>query len=69
MQYAQYKRIETKAGGISATNREFIKAAHSVLSKQGKSRNCRINRHEWLRDGLLLLTTSRKGWTNWDNRR
>lgn len=69
MQYAQYKRLETLAGGVSASNTDFIKAAHTVLSAQGKTRQCRHNRHPWIREGLLLLATSRKGWTNWDNRR
>lgn len=52
MTYAQYCRIETKAGGVSYTPRQFIKAAHTVLSEAGKSRLLRDGRHAWLRAGL-----------------
>jgi hypothetical protein len=52
MSYAQYLRIETKAGGVSATRREFIAAAHSRTSREGKGRNMRELRHRWLREGL-----------------
>ena len=55
MTYAQYLRIETKAGGVSATPRQFIKAAHSLLSDQGKSKDRREWRHQWLREGLAYL--------------
>lgn len=52
MTYTQYCRIETKAGGVSSTPRQFIKAAHTVLSKIGRTRTCRTARHIWLREGL-----------------
>ncbi len=54
MMFAQYCRIETKAGGISATNRAFVRAAHSLLSNRGKSQQMRLMRHRWLREGLHL---------------
>jgi hypothetical protein len=59
MQYAQYKRIETKAGGLTCTNKRFIKACYTVLSTQGKQRDSRIIRHAWLRQGLEMLSTSK----------
>ena len=52
MMYAQYCRLETKAGGAFASNRDFIKACHSVLTKQGRSAASRDARHKWLREGL-----------------
>jgi len=52
MPFSQFIRIETIAGGTMATNREFIKAAHSRLSKAGKSARSRKWRHAWLRAGL-----------------
>lgn len=55
MTHAQYQRIETKAGGTSCTPRQFIKAAHSLISEQGKSRDHRRHRHHWLRRGLAHL--------------
>jgi hypothetical protein len=55
MTYSQYLRIETKAGGTSCTPRQFIKAAHTLLSERGKSHECRRDRHRWLRLGLAHL--------------
>lgn len=52
MQYAQYERIETLAGGVNCTPRQFIKAAHTKLTEKGRSREMRTQRHAWLREGL-----------------
>jgi hypothetical protein len=52
MMYSQYLRIETKAGGVYCSDREFIKACHSILSKKGKSAARRATRHNWIRQGL-----------------
>lgn len=52
MTWAQFQRIETLAGGIAATNRAFIRAAHSRLSREGKARRNREARHAWIRSGL-----------------
>jgi len=59
MMYAQYLRLETKAGGCTATPREFVKACHTVLKQSGKARNKRDVRHQWIREGLIYLNRSR----------
>lgn len=59
MLYAQYLRIETKAGGVSCTDRQFIKAAHTLLNPNGKKLGFREARHKWLRDGIYKLNMSR----------
>jgi len=58
MTFAQFCRIETTAGGCLCTHREFIKAAHGLLSTDGKSRFFRDERHAWLREGLQMLDKS-----------
>ena len=52
MMHSQYCRLESKAGGCLSSNRDFIRACHSVLTKKGRSYAARIRRHIWLRDGL-----------------
>lgn len=52
MMYAQYCRIETKAGGCHASPRALIRAARSVLAKHAKTRPYREVRHAWLREVL-----------------
>jgi len=52
MNFAQYCRIESMAGGLSCSDREFIRAALTKLSAEGKSVGKRAWRHAWLRDGL-----------------
>lgn len=53
MYFSQYCRIESKLGGIGATDREFIKAAHKLVAKPcRRGRLHRRARHEWLRSGL-----------------
>jgi hypothetical protein len=52
MQYSQYLRIESKAGGIFATSKDFVKAAHKVCNPRGKQRQHRELRHAWIRAGL-----------------
>ena len=69
MQFAQYKRIESKAGGVHCTAKEFVKAAHTCLSLYGKGRQARKNRHEWLRGGFALLNHTQHGYINWESRR
>jgi hypothetical protein len=54
MMFAQYCRIETRAGGVSATPRQMIRSARKCLSKAGKSRESRAMRHEWLREMLSM---------------
>ena len=57
MLYSQYLRIETKAGGVFCTDKDFIKAARTLLTGRGKSNEKRAARHRWLRAGLSHLST------------
>ena len=57
MSYAQYLRIETSAGGVTASPRAFIRACRKRLSAAGKGRQCRSLRHMWIRDGLQRLAS------------
>jgi len=59
MSYAQYLRIETSAGGVTASPRAFIRACRCRLSATGRGRGCREQRHRWMRDGLRRLTSER----------
>ncbi len=52
MFYSQYLRLESKAGGVASSNRAFIKACHSVITKQGKEHVNRDARHAWIKSGL-----------------
>jgi len=58
MNFAQYVRIETLAGGLGCSDRAFIKALHSRLSTEGKNRENRDWRHQLIREGLAY---KRKG--------
>ena len=49
MRYSQYLRLERIAGGVGASNKDFIKACHSVL-KNKYSLVERDARHKWIRD-------------------
>lgn len=60
MPWSQYMRIETSAGGTSAGPRDFVRAAHKLLSEEGRTRAARDVRHEWLRSGLSKLTYGRQ---------
>lgn len=64
MTFAQYCRIETAAGGVHCTNREFIRAARALLSTDGKARAQRKARHMWIRDGLDQLESARRAYLN-----
>ena len=55
MTHAQYMRIETAAGGTRCGNRAFIKECRKLLSPEGRTREFREIRHEWIRDGLRKL--------------
>lgn len=55
MIFAQYCRIEAKAGGVGCSDREFIRAALSKIHKCYRyDRAIREPRHKWLRDGLAI---------------
>lgn len=47
--YSQYLRIEKRAGGVAASQKEIIKASRALMSKKGKSRKHRLARHQWIR--------------------
>lgn len=47
MTYSQYLRLRLH---VADTNRELVKRAHRMLSKRGKTAECRAARHEWLRE-------------------
>jgi hypothetical protein len=63
MPYSQYLRLETIAGGVGCTNKQFIAACHSML-KNKYSRKERDARHAWMRDGLEYLNKSRSQYIN-----
>lgn len=58
MPYAQYLRIETYAGGVGCTNKQFIKACLRLLNNK-YLRSERDARHAWIRDGLDILNKER----------
>jgi len=52
MRYSQYLRVESLAGGVGCSPREFVEAAHSLLAPDAKKHAKRTARHQWLREGL-----------------
>ena len=55
MMFAQYCRIESRAGGCNASNREMIRAALSMIQKKHRfARASRSSRHAWLREMLSI---------------
>lgn len=61
MNYSQYCRIESAAGGVACSDREFIRAALRLVSKDHRrARSKRIVRHEWLRAGLAHKIEARR---------
>jgi len=60
MMYSQYCRIESAAGGVGSTDREFIRCARTLLTAKGKSRQQREARHKWVREGLRLKKAALK---------
>ena len=60
MLYSQYLRIQTKAGGLSASNRQIIKAVHSMLKPSARSHSHRCNRHKIIKMALQHHSKQRK---------
>ena len=60
MMSSRYLRIETKAGGVMCTDREFIKACRSMFNAYGLSHWCRDSRHEFIRDAMGTRNAVRK---------
>jgi hypothetical protein len=56
---AQYMRVERKAGGVHASNRDLIKALHSILSPLAKTAAKKELRHAMIRD-ILACNKSAK---------
>ena len=54
MPYAQYLRIETYAGGVGCTNKQFIKACLRLINNK-HSRQERDIRHAWDKGWLRYL--------------
>jgi len=52
MLYSQYLRVQTRAGGIAASNRELIKALYSILAPGARSFKHREARHSIIRQAL-----------------
>ena len=58
MMYAQYCRLESRAGGCLSSDRAFIRACRAVLNRKGRSRVARRGRHMWIREGLKLKSNA-----------
>ena len=52
MLYSQYLRIQTKAGGLGASNRQIVKAVHSMLKPSALTHKSRANRHKIIKMAL-----------------
>jgi len=52
LSYGTYCRIETEAGGLSATPRQLIKATRNRLRAEALGRDCRAARHALYREVL-----------------
>jgi hypothetical protein len=60
MLYSQYLRIETIAGGVGCTDKQFIAACLSYILPQARHHHLyRKDRHKFIRDGLAYLNKSR----------
>ena len=68
MMFAQYCRIESRAGGVACSEREFIRAALSMIKKRARygkvAREYRTGRHIWLRQGLEMRLKARAEYTH-----
>ena len=61
MTFAQYLKIETSLGGISCTDKQFIRACLNFILPQAKHHHLyRKARHAFIRDGLDYLNNSRR---------
>jgi hypothetical protein len=62
MTYAQHLRILQRSSGrghVGVSRREYVRAAHGLLNKHGKSAAARHARHAWIRAGLEYLYADR----------
>jgi hypothetical protein len=52
MLYSQYLRIQTKAGGIAASNRDIIRAVRSMLKPAALTSGHKSSRHIIIKQAL-----------------
>ena len=52
MGYSQYLRIQTRAGGLAASNRDIIRAVKSMLHRDAFTRDRKPNRFKIYRQAL-----------------
>lgn len=57
--FAQYLRIEKRAGGIKASRAGIVRASHKVLGPRGRSHHCRKQRHAWIQGHLAHYDNAR----------
>lgn len=56
----QYLRIQRKAGGLAASDRQLIRAARTKLKKSGLTRDKRRSRHAWFKALLEIHHSQQK---------
>lgn len=60
MRYSTYLRCESIAGGVTCSERAFVRAALSRIAPSARfNRQCRSERHAFIRDGLRQLAEAR----------
>ena len=52
MRFSLYLQIERLAGGVTASPRQFIRAVHTLLTEEAKTRTGRKDRHKLIREVL-----------------
>lgn len=60
MMFSQYLRIETSAGGVSASRSQMLRAFRRMLTPAGKSRQMRDHRHKLTREMLKWHETAQE---------
>jgi hypothetical protein len=59
MTFQQYCKIERSAGGVTCSNRKFIKACLDYILPQARHHHLyRKDRHQFIRDGLAYKNRS-----------
>lgn len=61
MGYSQYLRIQTRAGGLAASNRDIIRAVRSMLNPAAFTRDRKARRFKIYRQALDHHTNQLKG--------
>tara|TARA_R100000084_G_scaffold35853_1_gene14374 strand:+ start:336 stop:521 length:186 start_codon:yes stop_codon:yes gene_type:complete len=60
MLFAQFLRIQNKAGGVQASNRQIIKACRSIMSEKGKSFLMREERKKLFKEAIEIQNRCKK---------